>query len=74
MPQHLFWLVPADRKTGRCVMDLLLLLLAWIAGGVSLFMVLDMIAGDLAARWAERTALRPPAQRLARARVQSRRR
>jgi hypothetical protein len=41
-------------------MVILLLIFAWIAGAMSLFLVADMIATDLVARRAERIAARQP--------------
>jgi hypothetical protein len=40
-------------------MDALLLIVAWVAGIASLFLIADMIAADLANRRAERLATRP---------------
>jgi hypothetical protein len=40
-------------------MDALLLLVAWVAGIASLFLIADMITADLANRRAERLATRP---------------
>jgi hypothetical protein len=49
-------LPPIDKR--RRVMESLLLIFAWGAGIMSLFLVADMIAGDLAIRRAERIARR----------------
>jgi hypothetical protein len=42
----------------RRLMDALLLVVAWVAGILSLFLVGDMIAADVATRRAERIAAR----------------
>jgi hypothetical protein len=55
-PQHLrFSLLPPQDKWRR-VMDALLLVFAWAAGLMSLFLVADMIAADFIDRRAERVA------------------
>ncbi len=43
-------------------MDHLLLIVAWVVGAASLFLVADMIAADLVDRRAERVARRAPSK------------